>query len=119
MPPGPSRDELQAFLASRGFARVVPAGTLLELAGLTRKSPPDAFFVDWPDPSAPELDIVQFLGKHPFPAPPRIILACVNATAQLAKEANRLGVSHLLVKPYALDDDLTALVLDQLRGDEA
>jgi CheY-like chemotaxis protein len=119
MPPGFTRNELQAFLASRGFTRVMPAGTLLELAGLIRKSPPDAFLVDWPDPSSPELDIVQFLGNHPFPSPPRIILACTNATTQLAKEANRLGVSHLLVKPYALDADLTALVLDQLRGDEA
>jgi CheY-like chemotaxis protein len=118
MPPGGPRESLQAFLASRGFAQVRPAGTLLELAGLMRKSPPDAFLVDWPDPAVPELDIVHFLGNHPFPSPPRIILACLHATTQLAKEANRLGVSHLLVKPYALDDALAALVLEQLRGDE-
>ena len=118
MPPGTPRESLQAFLASRGFAQVRPAGTLLELAGLMRKSPPDAFLVDWSDPAVPELDIVHFLGNHPFPSPPRIILACLHATTQLAKEANRLGVSHLLVKPYALDDALAALVLEQLRGDE-
>ncbi len=118
MPPGVQRDALQAFLSSRGFTRVMPAGTLLELAGLARKSPPDAFLVDWSDPAIPELDIVHFLGNHPFPVPPRIILACVHATTQLAKEANRLGVSHLLVKPYALDEALVALVLEQLRGDE-
>lgn len=118
MPPGAPRESLQAFLSSRGFAQVRPAGTLLELAGLVRKSPPDAFLVDWSDPAVPELDIVHFLGNHPFPSPPRIILACVHATTQLAKEANRLGVSHLLVKPYALDEALAALVLEQLRGDE-
>lgn len=118
MPPGSAREALQAFLGSRGFAQVRPAGTLLELASLVRKSPPDAFLVDWPDAMVPELDIVHFLGNHPFPSPPRIILACLHATTQLAKEANRLGVSHLLVKPYALDDALAALVLEQLRGDE-
>ena len=118
MPPGPEREALKAFLASQGFTRILPAGTLAELAGLTRRSPADVFLVDWSDPSAPELDIVHFLGHHPFPAPPRIILACANTTTQLAREANRLGVTHLLVKPYALDGALVELLLHQLKGDE-
>jgi len=96
---------------------VLNAGTLAELAVMTRKSPPDAFLVDWPETTAPELDIVSFLGKHPFPAPPRIILACTHATTQLAREANRLGVSHLLVKPYTLDTSLVTLLLQQLSGE--
>jgi CheY-like chemotaxis protein len=118
MPPGPERETLKAYLASQGFTRVLPAGTLAELAGLTRRSPADVYLVDWSDPSAPELDIVHFLGHHPFPAPPRIILACANTTTQLAREANRLGVTHLLVKPYALDGALVELLLHQLKGDE-
>jgi hypothetical protein len=118
MPPGPEREAIHTFLATQGFTRVLPAGTLAELAVLTRKSPPDAFLVDWPGVTESELDIALFLGKHPFPAPPRIIQACVNATTQLAREANRLGVSHLLVKPYPLDGSLVELILQQFRGDE-
>jgi CheY-like chemotaxis protein len=117
MPPGREREALQAHLATQGFTRVMPAGTLAELAGITRKAPPDVFLVDWPDAAASELDIVQFLGNHPFPSPPRIILACLHATTQLAREAHRLGVSHLLVKPYPLDDTLVALLLQQLSGE--
>jgi CheY-like chemotaxis protein len=117
MPPGAEREALQTYLATQGFTRVLPAGTLAELAGMTRKSPPDVFLVDWPNASASELDIVQFLGYHPFPSPPRILLACLHATTQLAREANRLGVSHLLVKPYALDEALVALLLRQLSGE--
>lgn len=117
MPPGHEREVLQTYLATQGFTRVLPAGTLSELAVMTRKSPPDAFLVDWPDATMPELDIVQFLGNHPFPSPPRIILACTHATTQLAREANRLGVSHLLVKPYVLDGSLVGLLLQQLSGE--
>jgi len=117
MPPGREREALQAFLATQGFTRVQPAGTLAELAVMTRKSPPDAFLVDWPEVTMPELDIVQFLGNHPFPAAPRIILACAHTTTQLTREANRLGVSHLLVKPYPLDAALVGLVLQQLSGE--
>lgn len=117
MPPGHGRDALQSYLATQGFTRVLPAGTLSELAVLTRKSPPDAFLVDWPDATMPELDIVLFLGNHPFPSPPRILLACAHATTQLAREANRLGVTQLLVKPYALDGALVDLLLQQLNGE--
>jgi CheY-like chemotaxis protein len=117
MPPGQDRQALQTFLATQGFTRVLPAGTLAELASLTRKSPPDAFLVDWPDATMPELDLVMFLGHHPFPSTPRIILACTHATTQLAREAHRLGVSHLLVKPYALDEALVELLLQQLSGE--
>ena len=117
MPPGHDREALQTYLATRGFTRVLPAGTLSELAVLTRKSPPDAFLVDWPDPTLPELDIVLFLGNHPFSSTPRVILACAHATSQLAREAHRLGVSHLLVKPFALDDALVDLLLQQLSGE--
>jgi hypothetical protein len=46
MPPGPDREALHAFLSTQGFTRVLPAGTLSELAGITRKSPPDVFLVD-------------------------------------------------------------------------
>jgi len=117
MPPGPDREDLRAYLAAQGFTRVLNAGTVAELAVMTRKSPPDAFLVDWPEATLPELDIVSFLGKHPFSAPPRILLACTHATTQLAREANRLGVSHLLVKPYALDATLVALLVQQLSGE--
>jgi CheY-like chemotaxis protein len=117
MPPGPEREALRAFLATRGFTRVLPAGTLSELAMGTRKFQPDVFLVDWPDATMPELDIVLFLGKYPFPSPPRILLACANATTQLIREADRLGVSHLLVKPYALDDALVDLLLRHLGAD--
>jgi CheY-like chemotaxis protein len=117
MPPGRERESLQAFLATQGFTRVQPAGTLAELAVMTRKSPPDAFLVDWSDATMPELDIVLFLGNHPLPGAPRIVLACAHATTQVAREANRLGVSHLLVKPYPLDAALVNLVLQQLSGE--
>ena len=117
MPPGPGREALRSFLATQGFTRVLPAGTLSELAVLARKAPPNLFLVDWPDPAMPELDIVAFLGRHPFPWPPRLVLACAHATAQLTQEAHRLGVSQVLVKPYALDADLVALLLEQLAGD--
>ena len=117
MPPGPEREALRAFLATRGFTRVLPAGTLPEVAAMARKSPPDTFLVDWPDAAAPELDIALFLGRHPFPSPPRIILACTHATPQLMREANRLGVSHVLVKPYALDEALENLLLQHLGGE--
>lgn len=117
MPPGHERDALRTYLATQGFTRVLPAGTLAELAVMTRKSPPDAFLVDWTDGTMPELDIALFLGNHPFPSPPRILLACDHATTQLAREANRLGVAHLLVKPYALDETLVALLLEQLSGE--
>ena len=117
MPPGHDREAIQTYLSTQGFTRVLPAGTLSELAVMTRKSPPDAFLVDWPDTSRPELDIVLFLGKYPFSPTPSIILACTHATAQFAREANRLGVSHLLVKPYALDSSLVELLLLQLSGE--
>lgn len=114
MPPGHEREALKTYLATQGFTRVLPAGTLSELAVLARKSPPDVFLVDWTDGTMPELDIALFLGNHPFPSPPRILLACDHATTQLAREANRLGVAHLLVKPYALDEALVGLLLEQL-----
>ena len=118
MPPGHDRETLSTFLATQGFTRVLPAGTLAELAMLTRKSPPDIFLVDWPEANISELDIVHFLGNHPFPLPPRILLACMHATTQFAREANRLGVSHLLVKPYSLDASFVELLFQQLSGDE-
>ena len=117
MPQGQEREALRGFLATRGFTRVLPAGTLPEVAAMARKSPPDAFLVDWPDDAAPELDIALFLGRHPFPSPPRIILACANATPQFMREANRLGVSHVLVKPYAQDEALVNLLLQHLGGE--
>jgi CheY-like chemotaxis protein len=118
MPPGAEREVLITFLVDQGFTRVLPAGTLAEMASMMRKSPPDALLVDWPDASTSELDIILFLGNHPFPAPPRIILACVHATTQLAREANRLGVTQLLVKPYTLDDALIDILQQQLLGDD-
>jgi len=117
MPQGQEREALRTFLATRGFTRVLPAGTLPEVAAMARKSPPDTFLVDWPDAAAPELDIALFLGRHPFPSPPRIILACTHATPQLMREANRLGVSHVLVKPYALDEAFENLLLQHLGGE--
>jgi DNA-binding NarL/FixJ family response regulator len=117
MSPGRDREAVQTYLATQGFTRVLPAGTLAELAVMTRKSPPDVFLVDWGDATMPELDIALFLGNHPFPAIPRIILACSHATTQLTREANRLGVAHLLVKPYPLDTALVGLLLQQLSGD--
>ncbi|HWQ08718.1 MAG TPA: hypothetical protein VN436_06420, partial [Holophaga sp.] len=117
MPPGPEREALHSFLATQGFTRVLPAGTLSELAMAARKSPPSLFMVDWPDPAMPELDIVAFLGRHPFPFPPKMVLACANPTTQLTREAYRLGVSHVLVKPYVLDAVLVDLLLEQLAGD--
>ena len=41
------------------------------------------------------LAIVHFLGRHPFPSPPKVILSSPLVTTQLAQEANRLGVSLL------------------------
>lgn len=119
MPETPARDRLHAYLSAQGFTRVMPAGTMAELAALTRRMPPDVFLVDWPDGPGSELDIVLFLGNHPFASPPRTILACTHATTQLAREANRLGVSQLLVKPYSLDGALVELLLQQMQADEA
>ncbi len=117
MPPGQEREAMRIHLATEGFTRIRPAGTLAELAEVLRLVPPDLMLVDWPDPPMAGLDIITFLGRYPFTTPPRVILACPQVTTQLAKEANRQGVSHLLVKPYPLDEAFVELLLLHLNGE--
>lgn len=103
MPEGPERSEFLAFLGREGFTRVHPAGTVMEWARLLRGSTPDLCFIDWPGPGAMELDLLHFLAAFPFAAPPRLVMAQEQVTSQMAREATRLGVARLLLKPYAQD----------------
>ena len=102
----------------RGSPGCCPRGPSRNWPVLTRKSPPDAFLVDWPEAAAcRSWTSCSSWAITPSLRPRGSSWPALHATTQLAREANRLGVSHLLVKPYALDDALVALLLQQLSGE--
>ena len=110
MPPGEERDRVVAFLAQQGFAPVLPAGTLGELAALAREGGADLILVDWPPEGSRELEVIDFLMEHPFPSLPKLVLA----SSQSSPGAGAHGVARLLPRPYRLDPHLAEFLQELL-----
>jgi CheY-like chemotaxis protein len=117
MAPGPERQDVLQFLAAQGFTRVVPGGTVGELAKANKNGSVDLALVDWQDPAVSSLDIADFLLHYPFKNLPKVVLACNHITNALAADAHAKGVVHLLVKPYKLDGAFVELLL-KIQGEE-
>lgn len=117
MAPGHERQGILQFLGAQGFTRVVPGGTVGELAKANKSGSVDLVLVDWQDPAVSSLDIADFLLHYPFKNLPKVVLACHHITNALASEAHAKGVVHLLVKPYQLDGAFVDLLL-KVQGEE-
>lgn len=109
---GEQAQRLAGLLAADGYGRVLVAGDFGEAQAALLQPNVALLFLDM---GASLLECLQFLAelREGQVATPPILLAAEEVSRALALAAQRAGVARILVKPYALDEDLLA-VLDRV-----
>lgn len=103
MPPGMDRDRLADILTREGFGKVIPAGTVGELVRALQSTTLSLAFIDWPETDIQGLEIASFLASSHKDGKVAMIVAATQPNPRQIQDARALGVSQVLVKPYALD----------------
>jgi CheY-like chemotaxis protein len=104
---------LRDHFLEEGYGRVLVAVGWDEVVAHLQEPGNGVFLVDTERPVLESLEMVQRLAEAGMELPP-IILAAEEVSRSLVLAAHRVGVSQLLVKPYALDDDFSLLIEQQM-----
>jgi len=111
--PGAHGDLVRDFLLEDGYGKVLLTGNLNELESMLEHQGIGLVFIDTNMPMLECMEFVARQGEEHHNMPP-VILAAEEVSRSMVMVAHRSGVSHLLVKPYALDETLSALLEQQL-----
>lgn len=104
---------LKGYLLDEGYGHVLIAANPQELANGLAQSGIALVLVDNDAPILESLEMVAQLHEENPDLPP-IILAAEDVSRALVLAAHRSGISQLLVKPYPLDEALSALLEQQM-----
>lgn len=104
---------LREHLAEDGYGRVFVAVGWDEVVAHLQEPAVGFLFIDTERPVLESMEMVQRLHEAGLALPP-IVLAAEEVSRALVLAAQRAGVTHLLVKPYALDDSLSLLFEQQM-----
>lgn len=106
-------DELSTFLDAQGYGRVFLAQGMAELRELLRQPNLGLLLFDCEISFLDLLEVVRSLHDE-FHHLPHIVLAAEEVSRGTVIAAQRVGISQLLVKPYALDEAFNAILEDLL-----
>jgi hypothetical protein len=104
---------LRGHLLEEGYGRVLVALGWDEVVAHLHESGVGLLLIDTPTPLLESMEMVQRL-RDAGMAMPSVVLAADEVSRALVVAAQRCGISHLLVKPYALDDALSLLLEQQM-----
>lgn len=105
---------LRDHLLEEGYGRVLVAVGWDEVVAYLHEPALGFLFIDTDRPVLESLEMVQRLQEAGLALPP-IVLAAEEVSRALVLAAQRVGVTHLLVKPYAFDESLS-LIFEQQMG---
>ncbi len=101
--------ELAAHLQGEGYGKLLTASNLGELLGALEEPGWELLFIDGGLVELEGLDLVETL-HHVREELPPILLALEAPSADDVVAAQEAGVAHLMVKPFALDEDFSRLL---------
>lgn len=101
--------ELTAHLLGEGYGKLLTASNLGELLGALEEPGWDLLFIDGGVAELDGLDLAETLHRIREELPP-ILLALEAPSADDVVAAREVGVAHLMVKPFALDEDFSRLL---------
>ena len=104
---------LRGHLLEEGYGRVLVALGWDEVLAHLQEPGVGLFFIDTPAPLLESMEMVQRL-RDAGMTMPSVVLAADEVSRALVVAAQRCGISHLLVKPYGLDDALSLLLEQQM-----
>jgi len=104
---------LRDHLLEEGYGRVLVAVGWDEVVAYLHEPAVGFLFIDTDRPVLESLEMVQRLQEAGLTLPP-IVLAAEEVSRALVLAAHRVGVTHLLVKPYAFDESLSLLFEQQM-----
>lgn len=104
---------LRDHFLEEGYGRVLVAVGWDEVVAQLQEPGIGVFLIDTERPVLESLEMVQRLTEAGMELPP-IILAAEEVSRSLVLAAHRAGVTQLLVKPYALDEDFSQLLEQQM-----
>ena len=104
---------LREHLQDEGYGRVLLAVGWDEVVAHLHEASVSILFIDTDRPVLESLEMVQRFQEGGLELPP-VILAAEEVSRALVLAAHRVGVTQLLVKPYAFDDTLSLLLEQQM-----
>ena len=104
---------LRGHLLEEGYGRVLVALGWDEVVAHLQEPGVGLLLIDTPTPLLESMEMVQRL-RDAGMAMPSVVLAADEVSRALVVAAQRCGISHLLVKPYALDESLSLLLEQQM-----
>lgn len=104
---------LRDHLLEEGYGRVLVAVGWDEVVAHLHEPAVGFLFIDTDRPVLESLEMVQRLQEAGLALPP-IVLAAEEVSRALVLAAQRVGVTHLLVKPYTFDESLSLLFEQQM-----
>lgn len=110
---GAGMDLLKAHLEEEGYGRVLLAADWAETISRLQEASVDLLLVDL---ERPILEAMEMLGKlqgAELELPP-VVLAADEVSRGVVVAATRVGVAHLLVRPYLLDEAFSRMIEAQL-----
>jgi len=110
---GAGVDLLKTHLEEEGYGRVLLALDWAETITRLQEAPIELLLVDL---ERPILEIMEMLGKlqeAELDLPP-VVLAADEVSRGIVVAATRVGVAHLLVRPYLLDESFSRMIETQL-----
>ncbi len=119
MPAGAEREALEAYLLGSGRFRVRPVDSLAGLVRLAREPLPSVVLVDWEEGGLSSVEVLAFLVKAAPDFAGRLVAACPRGRPQVMREAREQGAAQVLMRPYALEAPLLALLRRVAEGGPA
>jgi CheY-like chemotaxis protein len=104
---------LRDHLLDEGYGRVLVAVGWDDVVVLSLEPGVGLLLIDTEQPVLESLEMVQRLHEAGLELPP-IVLAAEEVSVPLVLAAQRVGISQLLVKPYALDEALSVVLEQQI-----
>lgn len=101
--------ELVEFLHADGFGKVLTVGTLGELLGALEEPGLGLLIIDGGVAELHGLDLVEALQRVQEELPP-ILLALDSPSTEEVLSAREMGVAHLMVKPFGLDESFSRVL---------
>lgn len=110
---GVGLDLLKAHLEEEGYGRVLVASDWAETIARLQEASVDLLLVDLERPILEAMEMLAKLQEAELDLPP-VVLAADEVSRGIVVAATRVGVGHLLVRPYLLDEAFSHMVEAQL-----
>lgn len=110
---GAGADLLKDHLEEDGYGRVLMASDWAQAITRLQEAPVDLLLVDLERPILEAMEMLGKLQEADLALPP-VVLAADEVSRGIVVAATRVGVAHLLVRPYLLDEAFSRMVEAQL-----